>query len=68
MIANRLDEYMNAPEISDEPMPLREVHAIRLMIYDDIKDMTSAERKAYYTTGLDDICRQFNIEIVPSAN
>ena len=35
-----LNDYMNDPDIINEPMPLREVHAIRLMIYDETKDMT----------------------------
>jgi len=43
-----LDEYMNDPDIVDEPMALREVHAIRLKIHDEIKDMTLAEKSAYY--------------------
>ena len=35
-----VEDYMNDPEIIDEPMPLREIHAIRLKIYDETKDMT----------------------------
>jgi predicted DNA-binding protein (UPF0251 family) len=38
-----LDDYMNDPEIAHEPMALREIHAIRLQIYDETKDMTDAE-------------------------
>ena len=29
-----LEAYMNDPDITNEPMPLREIHAIRLMIHD----------------------------------
>jgi hypothetical protein len=43
-----LDDYMNDPDLVNEPAALREVHAIRLMIHDKIKDMTPAERTAYY--------------------
>ncbi|MCL2608571.1 MAG: hypothetical protein FWD94_01530 [Treponema sp.] len=43
-----LDEYMNDPDIVNEPMPWREIHAVRLKIYDETKDMTFEERKAYY--------------------
>ena len=32
-----LSEYMNDPDIVDEPMVLREIHAIRLRIYDETK-------------------------------
>ena len=44
----KLDRYMNEPEIVNEPLPLREVHAIRLMIHDDTKNMTPDEVTAYY--------------------
>ena len=43
-----LDDYMNEPDIINEPSALREVHAIRLMIHDETKDMTAAERTAYF--------------------
>jgi hypothetical protein len=39
---------MNDPDIIDEPMYLREIHAIRFMIQDQTKNMTFEERKAYY--------------------
>ena len=67
MTPNKLDRYMSDPEIINEPMPLREIHAIRLKIYDETKDMTVDERRAYYTDGLDEVCRQYNIKIVPSS-
>ena len=44
-----LDDYMNDPDIINEPSALREVHAIRLMIYDETKNMTKEERTAYYS-------------------
>jgi len=43
-----LDDYLNDPELADEPSALREVHAIRLMIHDETKDMTAAERTSYF--------------------
>ena len=46
-----LDDYMNDPDIINEPSALREVHAIRLMIQDETKDMTTDELKAYYNAG-----------------
>ena len=43
-----LDDYMNDPEIVDEPSPtMREIYAIRLMIQDETKDMTPSERVSY---------------------
>jgi hypothetical protein len=46
-----IEDYMNDPEIADEPSALREVHAIRLKIYDEIKDMTATEMTAYFHKG-----------------
>jgi hypothetical protein len=43
-----LDDYMNDPDIINEPSALREVHAIRLMIQDETKGMTATERTAYH--------------------
>jgi hypothetical protein len=39
---------MNDPDIISEPAALREIHAIRLMIYDEIKDLTPEEHTAYF--------------------
>ena len=43
-----IDDYLNDPDLADEPQALREVHAARLMIQDETKGMTAAERTAYY--------------------
>jgi len=62
-----LDDYMNDPSVVNEPMPLREVHAIRLMIYDETKDMSPAERTAYYNDSLKEIKGKYNLKVVSSA-
>lgn len=59
----RLDKYMQYPGIVNESMPLREVHAIRLMIYDDIKDMTSNEVTEYYNTTLETMRKKYNFNV-----
>jgi len=43
-----LDDYLNDPDIVNEPSALREVHAIRLMIHDETKGMTAAERTGFF--------------------
>jgi len=58
---------MNDPDIANLETPLREVKAVRLMIYDDTKGMTFDERNAYYREGVEDICSEFNIKLVASA-
>ena len=40
-----LEYYMNDPSIKHLQMPLREVKVIRLMIYNEEKDMTPDELK-----------------------
>jgi hypothetical protein len=51
-------------EIENEPMPIREVNAIRLMMYDETKHLTFDERNAYFSEGIDDICKEFSIKLV----
>ena len=43
-----IEDYLNDPDLADEPQALRQVHAIRLMIQEETKDMTVSERTAYY--------------------
>ena len=47
-MSKTLEDYLNEPELAHEPPALREVHAIRLMIHDEIKGMTADERVAYF--------------------
>ncbi|MDR2972008.1 MAG: hypothetical protein LBU83_08785 [Bacteroidales bacterium] len=42
---------MDDPDIADEPSALKEIHAIRLRIYDETKDLTFEERAAYFRKG-----------------
>ena len=44
-----LEDYLNDPDLANEPEALREVHAIRLMIHDETKGMTTAEHTAYFS-------------------
>jgi hypothetical protein len=43
-----IDDYLNDPSLANEPTALREIHAIRLMIYDETKNMTMEEKRAYH--------------------
>jgi len=48
-----VQEYMNDPRMLNDPAmagtlePVREIHAIRLMIQDETAGMTAAERSAF---------------------
>ena len=46
-IVKSIEDYLNDPDLANEPS-LREVHAIRLKIHDEIKDMTAEEHTAYF--------------------
>ena len=63
-----LNDYMNDPSVTHLQMPLREVKAIRLMIYDEQKNMTSEELKTYYMQKAERLKRDYNISVVASAN
>jgi len=41
-----INDYLNDPDLVNEPEALREVHAIRLKIHDERKEMTAAEYNA----------------------
>ena len=43
-----LEDYIKDPAVVYLQMPLREVKAIRLMIYDKTKDMTKEELTEHY--------------------
>ena len=58
-----LETYMNAPDIINEPMPLREIHAIRLMIHDETKDMTPEERTSRVSAESSALLRQHGIRL-----
>jgi len=66
MTTKTLDDYMNDPDIKNEPMPLKEVHAIRLMIWDEIKDMSPEERKNYHRTR-ERIQKKYGLKVISNA-
>ena len=49
-----IQEYINDPRILNDPAmtvalePVKEIHAIRLMISDETKGMSTAEKAAYH--------------------
>jgi len=62
-----LDDYMNDPSVAHLQMPLREIKAIRLMIYDRQKDMTPDELRDYYDQIKQRAQKEFGIKFVASA-
>ena len=58
-----LESYMDDPDIISEPMPLREIHAIRLMIHDETKDMTPEERTSRVSAESSALLRQHGIRL-----
>ena len=58
----RLEHYLADPALADEPLPLREIHAIRLMIHDDTQNLSADEIRAYYQAELDQAKRKFKFK------
>jgi hypothetical protein len=57
-----LEDYMDDARVINDPMPLREVHAIRLMIYDRTKNMTPAMRTQYYNNSIDEAQKKYGFK------
>jgi len=45
-MAKTIDDYLNDPDLANDPEALREVHAIRLKIHDERRGMTATEYNA----------------------
>jgi hypothetical protein len=56
-----LEKYMNDPDIIDEPMSLRYIHAVRFKIYEETKNMTPEEHTAYIKKKTDPIIKKFKL-------
>jgi hypothetical protein len=52
---------MNDPDIMNEPSALREVHAIRLKIHDETKDLLPEERAALANKRAVEIMKKYNL-------
>ena len=56
-----VQEYMNDPRMLNDPAmakalePVKEIHAIRLMIQDETAAMSAAEKAAYHKQGAADL-------------
>jgi len=59
-----IDDYMNDPDIVNEPKALREIHAVRLMIYDEIKNMTASERTAYFNQSGEAVSKKYGFKLL----
>jgi hypothetical protein len=42
------EDYLKDPALAGEPRALREVHAMRLKVQDEIRGMTAVEQTAYF--------------------
>ena len=62
-----LEHYMNDPSVIHLQMPLCEVKAIRLMIYDEEKDLTPDELRENSLQFKQRMREQYGLEFVASA-
>jgi hypothetical protein len=59
-----MEEYMNDPEIINEPMPMREIYASRFKIQDELEGMSFQERADYMNAKGAKICKEYNIKMI----
>ena len=64
---NKFEKYMDDPDIIDEPMAMREVHAIRLMMQDETKDMTSEQLARYYSDSAEQAAAKHGFQLIRPA-
>jgi hypothetical protein len=57
-----LEDYMATPEIADEPLYLREVHAARLLIQDETRGMSSKEWLDYWKQREAEMIKEYGLE------
>ena len=58
-----LAKYLNDPEIVNEPMPLREVHAIRLMLRDETEHMKPEEYAAFINSEAEAVISKYGLKV-----
>jgi len=58
-----LTKYLNDPDIINESMPLREVHAIRLMLQDETKHMTLEEHTDFINKKAQEIIDKYGLKV-----
>jgi hypothetical protein len=56
-----LTKYMNDPDIINEPLALRETHAIRMKIHDETKNLSPEERAALANKKAEAIMEKYNL-------
>lgn len=67
-MTNELRRYFNDPCLANESLPLREVHAIRLMIDDETKNMSVSERMTYQQNKMQVAREKYGIKFVKLAD
>jgi hypothetical protein len=56
-----LAKYMSDPDIINEPLALRETHAIRLKILDETRNFPPEERAAFANKKAEEIMKKYNL-------
>ncbi len=64
---SKLDKYMHDSDIINDPMPLREVHAIRLMLHEQTAGMTPEEQTSYMHKQAQRMVDEFGLQVQPSS-
>ena len=61
----KYEKYMDDPDIVDEPMALREVHAIRLMLREEAKNMTPEEHTRHVRERTRNVIEKYGLKVKP---
>ena len=59
----KYEKYMDDPDIIDEPMALREVHAIRLMLREEAKNMMPEEHARHVREQTRNVIEKYGLKV-----
>ena len=65
---NNYNDYYNDKDIINEPIPLREIHAIRLMLDDENKNLSFFDRRKKLKDNVQPIIDKYGFKVADRAN
>lgn len=68
MMNSKYEKFYNDVDLLNEPIPLREIHAIRLMLEDENKGLNYSERSKKLKETIKPIIDKFGLIVVDRAN
>ena len=59
----KYEKFMDHPDLIDEPMALREVHAIRMMLSEETKNMTPEEHTRHVREQTRNVIEKYGLKV-----